>query len=222
MRRDRPIVCLVTDRRRLIDRDPSAGTAQEALVRLAREAVDAGVDLIQIREAGLETAQLVDLVAAIVDLTRGAPTRVVVNDRLDVALAAGADGVHLRGDSVPPRAARTMAPPGFVIGRSVHRIGDAREHAPAVDYLIAGTVFPTPSKPPGAPLIGPRGFAQIASAVAVPVLAIGGITTDRLREVAAAGGAGIAAIGLFLPGDIPLARLVDTLRAQFDSIKTAS
>jgi thiamine-phosphate pyrophosphorylase len=139
-----------------------------------------------------------------------------VNDRLDVALASGADGVHLRGDSIAPRAARTITPPGFVIGRSVHDIGQAREHAAAVDYLVAGTIYQTRSKPAAGPLLGPGGLRPIVAAVDVPVLGIGGITLERVREVAAAGAAGIAAIGLFLPGDVPLARIVDAVRAQFD------
>jgi thiamine-phosphate diphosphorylase len=216
MRLDRPVICLVTDRRRLVDDDARVDTALAALVRLAREAVAAGVSLIQIREPGLETAQLVDLVAAIVDLTRGSPTLAVVNDRLDVALTSGAHGVHLRGDSIPPRAARALAPPGFVIGRSVHRLDEAREHAPAVDYLIAGTVLPTSSKSSAEPLLGARGLREIATAVDVPVLAIGGISIDRVREAAAAGAAGVAGIGLFLPGDLPLTRVVEAARAQFD------
>jgi thiamine-phosphate diphosphorylase len=222
MRLERPLVCLVTDRRRLIDGDARFDITRVALLRIAREASAAGVDLIQVREPGLETAQLADLVAAIVDVTRGSPTRVVVNDRLDVALTSGAHGVHLRADSIPPRLARAIAPPGFVIGRSIHQLEEAREHASAVDYLIAGTVFPTSSKPSAGPLLGQCGLREIATAVDVPVLAIGGITIDRMREVAAAGAAGIAGIGLFLPGDIPLARVVDAARATFDSVKAAS
>jgi thiamine-phosphate pyrophosphorylase len=222
MRIERPLVCLVTDRRRLVEGDDRFDIARATLVRIARDAAAAGVDLIQIREPGLETAQLADLVGAIVDVTRGSPTLVLVNDRLDVALTSGAHGVHLRGDSIPPRLARAMAPPGFVVGRSIHQLEEAREHASAVDYLIAGTVFPTSSKPSAGPLLGQRGLRAIATAVDVPVLAIGGVTMDRIREAAAAGAAGIAGIGLFLPGDIPLARVVDAARAQFDSIKAAS
>jgi thiamine-phosphate diphosphorylase len=222
MRLERPLLCLVTDRRRLIDGDVPFDTTRATLVRLAHEASAAGVDLIQVREPGLETAQLADLVAAIVDVTRGSATLVVVNDRLDVALTSGAHGVHLRGDSIPPRLARTIAPPGFVVGRSIHRLDEAREHASAVDYLIAGTVFSTPSKPSAGPLLGQRGLREIATAMDVPVLAIGGITIDRMREAAEAGAAGIAGIGLFLGGDVPLARVVDAARAQFDSVKAAS
>ena len=222
MRLERPLVCLVTDRRRLIAGDARFDITRAALLRIAREASAAGIDLIQVREPGLETAQLADLVAAIVGVTRGSPTRVVVNDRLDVALTSGAHGVHLRADSIPPRLARAIAPPGFVIGRSIHQLEEAREHASAVDYLIAGTVFPTSSKPSAGPLLGLQGLREIATAVEVPVLAIGGITTDRMRAAAAAGAAGIAGIGLFLPGDIPLAHVVDAARAQFDSVKAAS
>jgi thiamine-phosphate pyrophosphorylase len=222
MRLERPLVCLVTDRRRLIDGDAPFDITRAMLLRIAREAAAAGVDLIQVREPGLEAAQLTDLVAAIVAVTRGSPTLVVVNDRLDVALTSGAHGVHLRADSIPPRLARAIAPPGFVVGRSVHHLEEAREQASAVDYLIAGTVFPTSSKPSAGPLLGQRGLREIATAVDAPVIAIGGLTLDRMHEAAAAGAAGIAGIRLFLPGGMPLARVVDAARAEFDSVKAAS
>ena len=121
----------------------------------------------------------------------------VVNDRVDVALACGADGVHLRHDSVRADAVRTIAPAGFLVGRSVHSLAEA-EGAGPVDYLIAGTVFPTPSKPAASPILGLDGLADVVQAVAVPVLAIGGITRERLDEVAAIGAAGAAGIGLFI------------------------
>ena len=178
-------LCLVTDRR------------VRPVVEQCRDAVRAGVDLIQVRERDLDGNSLSTLVAELVRLTRGTATRVVVNDRLDVALACGADGVHLRGDSIPPASARSIAPPGFLIGRSVHRAEEASAVAPGVDYLIAGTVFPTPSKAGLTEWLGVEGLARICRAVSVPVLAIGGMTPDRLAGVAAAGAAGVAAIGLF-------------------------
>src|SRR5207302_8900050 len=131
------------------------------LIEQARHAVDAGVDFIQVRERDLDASELVALAADLVGLTRGSATRVLVNDRLDGALAAGADGVHLRADSLPPSAARSIAPAGFLIGRSVHRLDEAVRVALDVDYLIAGTVFSTPSKPDGAPLLGVGGLAAI-------------------------------------------------------------
>ena len=229
MHLDRPVVCLVTDRRRLVTSGDRFEVARDALVRVVEEAVAAGVTLVQVREPGLETSQLADLVAAIVEVARGSRTLVVVNDRLDVALTSGAHGVHLRGDSIPPRAARSIAPPGFLVGRSVHHLEEARDHAPAVDYLIAGTVFPTPSKPAGTPLLGVGGLRSIAAAVRVPVLAIGGISIERIGQIAEAGAAGVAAVGVFIGrrtetgcGAAPLAGVVQPARRQFDSMKTAS
>jgi thiamine-phosphate pyrophosphorylase len=221
MRLDGPIVCLVTDRRQLAADSGSFETVRHRLADVARDAVRAGVDLIQVREHGLETAQLVDLVSQVVEIAHGASTRVVVNDRLDVALVCGADGVHLRADSFAPRVVRPIVPPRFLIGRSVHHVDEAREHAASVDYLVAGTVFPTASKPQATPWLGISGLEQIVRAVRVPVLAIGGIAVDRVAQIAAAGAAGIAAIGLFLPGGRPMADAVDSVRAEFDSARAA-
>jgi thiamine-phosphate pyrophosphorylase len=216
------VLCLVTDRRRLIGTD-DRNTGCKRLVEMAREAVDAGIDIIQIRERGLESAALVDLVATIVEIARGSSTRVVVNDRLDIAVASGADGVHLRADSIAPRAARSIAPAGFVVGRSVHDAAEAGREAAATDYLIAGTVFATPSKPPVQQLLGTNGLTQVVRAVRVPVLAIGGITIDRADQVAATGAAGLAAISLFLPSPSrTMVRVVEELRARFDSSIPAS
>jgi len=193
-------ICLVTDRRR---RPPAEQAA---------EAVDAGVDLIQVRERDLETSDLAALVSQIVRIAGGSSTRVVVNDRLDVALACEAHGVHLRGDSVPPARARSIAPPGFLIGRSVHALDEAAAVAPDVDYLIAGTVFPTSSKPGRTELLGTAGLAAIAGAVRVPVLAIGGIGVERLADVSAAGAAGIAAVSLFTDSERPIKEVIRALR----------
>jgi thiamine-phosphate pyrophosphorylase len=221
MRPDAPILCLVTDRHRLAADDAGFETVRARLVEVARDAVRAGVDLIQVREHGLETAQLVDLVDQIVEIARGAATRVVVNDRLDVALACGADGVHLRADSFVPGAVRPMVPDRFLVGRSVHHVDEARQHAASVDYFVAGTVFPTASKASTTRWLGVSGLEAIVRAVRVPVLAIGGIAVDRVAEVAAAGAAGIAAIGLFLPGSRPMIEAVESVRQEFDSVRAA-
>ena len=223
MRLDAPVVCLVTDRRRLVanNSDGERG-ARRRFAEVAREAVEAGVDLIQIRERDLEAADLVELVEAIVRIARGSSTRVVVNDRLDVALACGASGVHLRADSIAPARARSIAPPGFLIGRSVHRLDEAVEHASEVDYLIAGTVFPTSSKPSAAWLLGVSGLMEMVRAVSVPVLAIGGMTIERVPQIAATGAAGIAGIGLFMAGTRSMAEVIEAVRARFDSVKAAS
>ena len=191
------VLCLVTDRRRLCPETVAFEAARRRLIDQAKWAVTSNVDLIQVRERDLETADLARLVSDLVRVSRGSGTRVVVNDRLDVALACGADGVHLRHDSVRAETVRTIAPAGFLVGRSVHGPAEA-EGAGPVDYLIAGTVFPTPSKPAATPILGLDGLADVVQAVAVPVLAIGGITRERLDEVAATGAAGAAGIGLFI------------------------
>ena len=221
----RPIFCLVTDRRRLCagcgDHD-----ARRCLIAQVREAVAAGIDLVQIREREMEAAHLADVVSQAVAAARGSATRIVVNDRLDVALACGADGVHLRADSVPPARVRALVPPGFLVGRSVHAADEAAQVAPDVDYLIAGTVFPTASKPGAGRWLGDAGLAGVTHAVAVPVLAIGGVTIELLPRVAAAGAAGIAAIGLFLDEgasarcrSVPLHNIVTAARAPFDELR---
>jgi thiamine-phosphate pyrophosphorylase len=228
MRLERPILCLVTDRRRLAGADEAFETARVRLGHLARAAVDAAIDFIQVRERDLETARLVDLVSDLVDIARGSTTRIIVNDRVDVALACGAGGVHLRSDSIAPAAARSMASVAgsnvadFLVGRSVHGLAEAVEHAPAVDYLIAGTMFPTISKPTADRLLGESGLRQIAAAVRVPILAIGGVTIERVPAIAATGASGVAGIGLFLPSAVSMQQVVAAVRAQFDRVGTAS
>jgi thiamine-phosphate pyrophosphorylase len=191
------VLCLVTDRRRLCSETVAFEVARRRLIDQAKWAVTSNVDLIHVRERDLETAELATLVSDLVRVSRGSGTRVVVNDRVDVALACGADGVHLRHDSVRAEAVRAISPGGFLVGRSVHGLAEA-EGAGPVDYLIAGTVFPTVSKPAATPMLGLDGLAEVVQAVAVPVLAIGGITRERLDEVAATGAAGAAGIGLFI------------------------
>jgi len=214
-------LCLVTDRRRLRGQETvSFEAARLSLIEQARSAIDAGVDLIQLRERDLEARDLAALAADLVGFSRSTPTRVVVNDRLDVALAAGADGVHLRSDSIPAAALRRIAPPGFIVGRSVHGVDEALA-AGGVDYLVAGTVFPTVSKSGPHQLLGLDGLRAIVASVEVPVLAIGGVGLEQLGQIADTEAAGVAAIGLFLDG-LPLAPRVETIRRRFNRVKTAS
>ncbi len=200
-----PVLCMVTDRRR-------AGTA-EALVARVAAAAAAGAQLVQVREPDLEARALLELVRAIVTAVHGSRTRVLVNDRLDVALAAGAHGVHLRGTSVPAARLRALAPPGFLVGRSVHAADEAaRARADGgLDYLIFGTVFESGSKPE-APAAGVTRLGDaVAAAAGLPVLGIGGVTVARSGMLAGAGCAGLAAIGLFADG--PVSALPQVLAA---------
>jgi thiamine-phosphate pyrophosphorylase len=215
-----PIFCLITDGQRA----RGSRKHDDELVQLVRHAAAAGVNLVQIRERGLEDRRQLMLTRSIADAVKGTAARVVVNDRVDIALAAGADGVHLRADSPPAQAVRAMVPAEFLIGRSVHGEAEAIEAArTGVDYLILGTIFPTASKPAGAAWLGLEPLTRAARAVTVPILAIGGITADRVESLAAAGAAGFAAIGLFAglrreadgALDTELQRLMASLRAAF-------
>jgi len=193
----RPIVCLVTDRRQLVERGATLRDEIVALESLLDDAIDAGVDVIQIRERDLGARPLTALASRVAARTRGGPTRVVVNDRADVALAAGADGVHLRQGGPPAARVRTIQP-GWIIGRSTHEASRGSIDG-AEDYVLFGSVFPSASKGVGA---GVAGLAALETAVAgspVRVVAIGGIDPEGAQACAERGAAGIAAIGVFLP-----------------------
>jgi thiamine-phosphate pyrophosphorylase len=224
-RGSRGVLCLVTDRYRLALRLGRAGEEGACLVEQVAGAARAGVDLIHLRERDLSARALTDLASACVRAAAGGRTRVVVNDRVDIAVAAGAAGVQLRGESAPSSRVRAIVPPGFLIGRSVHAVDEAMAEAAggAVDYLVLGTLFPTPSKAGTNTVIGPEALRRAARAVAVPVLGIGGVTATTLPDVAATGAAGFAAIGWFIdallvggPGDGFAAR-VAAARALFDT-----
>jgi thiamine-phosphate pyrophosphorylase len=210
----KPILYFVTDRTRLRGR-----SAAELLVRV-RTAVHAGIDVVQIRERDLSDRALADLVRGAVSLTKDVPVQVLVNDRFDIAVACGAAGVHLRSDSVGADRIRAVAPPAFLIGRSVH----SRDEANAVarnggcDYLMFGTVYPSAGKAAGHPVAGEAALAEVCRAVSLPVIAIGGIDEPHSAAIAATGAAGIAAITAFTTDDeSALTARVRAMRRAFDS-----
>lgn len=221
------MLCLVTDRRRLgAALGLEAGAHIEVLRAQLMAAAAAGVDLIQVREPDLEAGALVQLVRSIVSDLEETSTKVLVNDRLDVAWAAGAAGVHLKERAFPVKAARAASAPGFLIGRSVH--GETPQALSGeADYLIAGTVLPTVSKP-SVVCLGWEGLSRIVKASAGrPVLAIGGIDLPSIPLVAASGAAGLAAIGAFIPGpgeDLAefVQKRVISMRLGFDSAHSVS
>jgi thiamine-phosphate pyrophosphorylase len=218
-----PVLMMVTDRHRSGARsagDPSARASWAALPALAATAARAGVDVIQLRERGLEDRSLLALAAAVRLAIAGTRTRLVVNERIDVALAAGADGVHLPGSAVTCARARTILADGFLVGRSVHSAAEAiaAEGSGGCDYLVFGTVFESESKPAGHRAAGLSALADVCAAVRLPVLAIGGITPARVPAVVKAGAAGIAAIGLFAAGgERELRDAVGQIRLAFAS-----
>jgi len=183
---------MISDRRRFGDR------GEDELVRAVGAAAIAGIDLIQVRERDLDGRALTQLVARCVEAVRHTRARVLVNDRVDVALAAGAHGVHLRGDSMPAPRVRALVPHGFIVGRSVHGVEEAVRVSDdgGLDYLLYGTVFSTPSKPGHAPA-GADAVTAVSASTPLPVLAIGGVTLDTVGRLAETGAAGFAAIGLF-------------------------
>ncbi len=219
-------MCLVTDRQRL----GAGDEAVDRLVDLVAAAGRAGIDLIQIRERDLDARALAALAARCVSAVRGARTQVVVNDRIDVALATGAHGVHLRADSVAAPSARSLVGATAVIGRSVHLPHEAAKIARAggVDYLIFGTLHETASKAAGHPVATLDGLrATCRTAAGIPVLAIGGMTVERAADAARAGASGIAGIGLFVPpagvsADKHVQMIASGLRRAFDTCEAVS
>lgn len=192
-------MCYVTDRRSLAG---ATGHASELLLQKIEQAAKAGVDWIQIREKDLSGRELANLTEQAV-LRAGAGSLVFVNDRVDVACASGAAGVHLGEQSVPASEARRLISERsdtkkFIVGVSVHSLETAlRAEQAGADYVIFGPVYATPSK---ASLGKPQGLerlGEICQRLTIPVLAIGGITLENARDCITAGAAGIAAIRLF-------------------------
>lgn len=215
------MICMVTDRRRL----SASADAADRLVDLAGAMAHAGVDLIQVRERDLSAAELSILVERCVAAANGTAARVVVNDRADVAVAAGAGGVHLRGDSIAPAKIRALLPDA-TIGRSVHAVTEAQEIARegAADYLVFGTLFSTASKDGLHQYATIEDLAAICRTVRMPVLGIGGVTLSSAPQLRRAGAAGVAGIGLFIPpAGVTLTHhaetIVSELRQLFDTFE---
>lgn len=219
------LLCYVTDRHLpRSQRASSAGSTDDLLVRI-QSAVAVGVDWIQIREKDLSSHELLELTRRVIAVTQdaNAHTRVIVNDRLDVAIAAGAAGVHLGGASIP--VAETVqwcragnAEPDFIVGASCHDVQEAiAAERSGGNYIFFGPVYESPSKMKfGAPQ-GVGKLAEVCGRVQIPVLAIGGIDEENAGTCLRAGAAGVAAIRLFQqsPDAASLGGVVSRLRARF-------
>lgn len=180
-----PILCLVTDRTACLGRP-----LETAVV----DAVDAGVGLVQLREKDLSARELLELGRKLLGPVREGGAALVVNDRADVALALGADGVHLGANSLPVREVRRLLGDEALIGISAHSVEEVpRAEADGADYVILGTIFETRSHR-GKQGAGLALVKEAASAVQIPVIAIGGITAANAGTVMAAGASGVAVI----------------------------
>ena len=184
------------------------------LSALARAAARAGVKVVQLRAKPLPTRELLAAAREAVALGHEAGMLCIINDRLDVALAARADGVHLGQEDLPLPAARKVAGDRLLIGVSTHSVEEARQaEENGADYLGFGAMYATSSKDRVTAPQGAKRLAEVTAAVAVPVIAIGGVTREKLPEIRAARAAGAAVIGAWVLAPEPEAALRDLVLA---------
>jgi thiamine-phosphate pyrophosphorylase len=163
-----------------------------------------GATLIQLRDKTASPRDFYEAALAALRIARSLNVRIIINDRVDIAAAVRADGVHLGQDDLPPDRARAVLPPGAIIGLSTHNLKQALEaDSTSADYVAFGPIFQTSSKENPDPVVGLEKLAEIRRLVSKPLVAIGGITLERAASVIAAGAASVAVISdLYLSGDI--------------------
>jgi thiamine-phosphate pyrophosphorylase len=177
----------------------SSGKDFQNILKLIEAAVAAKIDLIQVREKHLSTKVLYELIARSVAITRSSATKLLVNDRADVAASAGADGVHLTTHSLPTSVVRQVFGSDFLIGVSAHSLDQAKAARDAqADFVVFGPVFQTPSKEQYGPPVGLAQLKQVCAELnGYPVLAIGGVSESNFADCLGAGARGVAAIRMF-------------------------
>ena len=186
---DRPLIYLITKGEAT---PPNFAQTSREILDVIRAAVEEKVSLIQIREKALTARLLFDLTVSAVEITRGSVTRLLVNDRADIALAAGADGVHLATNSLPVDVIRSSFPKGFLVGASTHTLEEAVNASSAADFAVLGPIFETPGKElrPGIEML-----ADVCEKLQpFPVIGLGGIDESNVASVLDVGAAGFAAI----------------------------
>lgn len=179
-------IYLITDRKQAPGGD---------ILRAVAGALDGGIRAVQLREKDLPARELCRLAGHMRELTARYGARLLVNDRLDVALAVGADGVHLGGSSIPASVARGLLGDRALIGCSTHGVRELREaEREGADFVTFGPVYATPSKAPYGPPVGLPALAEACRATSIPVFALGGVKRENAEEVIEAGAFGIALI----------------------------
>ena len=202
----------LSGRLRLIVITDGALAAPRSVFEVVEAALHGGAPGVQLRDKGASARDLVASARRLRELTRAAGALLFVNDRLDVALSVGADGVHLGPDDIPVAAARAVVPSGFLIGYSTDDPVVARAAVTdGADYLGCGTVNPTSSKRDAGHSIGFEGLRRVVDAVDVPVVGIGGIGPTHASDVAATGAAGAAVIGAVMQAGDPAASVRELL-----------
>jgi thiamine-phosphate pyrophosphorylase len=198
-----PPLCYVITNGATTPQTTPASEEFQRILELVSAAVRAHVSLIQLREKNLPARTLFELASQCAALTRGTKTRLLVNDRADIARAARADGVHLSTRSLEPSIIRRAFGPDFLIGASTHSLAEAKSARDGgADFAVLGPIFDTPSKRAyGAPL----GLDSLSAATEklspFPLIALGGITRDNAAAAFRAGAYGVAAIRLFADAD---------------------
>lgn len=191
---------------------PEAGTDPSSRINLARSLCAGGTRLFQLRAKNSSAEKILSVAEELLAVLRPAGARLILNDRVDLAMAVGADGVHLGQSDLPPPEARNMAPDGFLIGLSTHTPDQVRAASnQPVDYLGFGPIFPTASKPDAETPQGIAGLRGVRQLTDLPLVAIGGITVAKAPEVRAAGANAVAMIGALEEATDPelLAELLD-------------
>ena len=181
------------------DRTQASGRSLPSLIR---QAVCAGLPAVQLRERDLSTSELLPLAHEIRSITASYAVPLIVNDRIDLLMALNLAGVHLRSDSLSPLPVRQLIGPRQLIGVSTHSVEDVRRaNQDGADYVVFGPIFETPSKRPFGPPLGLHLLADVCRRSSIPVLAIGGITCERVRDVRRAGAHGVAVVAALLSRD---------------------
>jgi thiamine-phosphate diphosphorylase len=177
-----------------------------ATSEIVREAVAGGATCVQLREKNCGTREFINEARSLLAVLRPVGIPLIINDRADVALAAGADGVHLGQQDMAIADARRLGPPGWIIGVSAESLADAiRAEKEGADYIGISPVFATPTKADSAPPLGLAGLRQIRAAVKTPLVAIGGIHCGNARETIRAGADGLAVVSAIVSADSPRA-----------------